>query len=246
LAGFFEELKRRKVIRVLVAYVVASWLLLQVADLLSSVLELPDWAPKLVFFLLAIGLVPALVIGATLFWLSGADERWIQNEGIPEVERQIAAGDLQAAFAAAMKVEEREPGSDLLEGYWREFSWKANFPSSPEGAAVYRRDYDDPESEWQFLGVTPLYDVRVPRGMSVYRFELEGHEPVIRLSGGLANSADRLPENGGEVHNHYNAHVVDVTFDPVGAIDANEIRVPGMQVELDGNNVTMADFFINR
>jgi len=290
LAGFYEELKRRKVMRVLVAYIVASWLLLQVADLLSSVLDLPDWAPKLVFFLLAIGLVPALilawayditpdgikadddvqtsdrprkpkeksflpiasvgflaaVIGATLFWLSGADQRWIQNEGIPEVERQIVAGDQQAAFAAAMKVEERDPGSDLLEGYWREFSWKANFPSNPEGAAVYRRDYNDPESAWQLLGVTPLYDVRVPRGLSVYRFELEGHEPVIRLSGGLGGSGDRLPEDGGDSYNIYNAHVVDVTFDPVGAIDANEIRVPGMQFQLDGNNVTMADFFINR
>ena len=276
--------------RVLVAYIVASWLLLQVADVLSSILTLPDWAPKLVFFLLAIGLVPAMilawayditpdgikadadvqasgkprekkeksflpiasvgflaaVIGATLFWLSGADQRWIQNEGIPEVERQIDVGDPQAAFAAAMKVEERDPGSDLLEEYWREFSWKANFPSQPEGAAVYRRDYNDPESEWQFLGVTPLYDVRVPRGMSVYRFELEGHEPVIRLSGGLAGSADRMPVSGGGTYNQYNAHVVDVTFDPVGAIDANDIRVPGMQFQLGGNNVTMADFFINR
>jgi hypothetical protein len=219
LAGFFEELKRRKVIRVLVAYVVASWLLLQIADVLSSILTLPDWAAKLVFYLLAIGLVPALilawayeitpdgiktdnevrksgqvakdrgsnflpiasvgfaaaVIGAALFWFAGADERWIRDEGIPEVERQIAAGDSQAAFVAAMKVEERVPGSALLEDYWREFSWKVNFPSQPEGATVYRRDYDAPDSEWQMLGVTPLYDARVPRGMSVYRFELEGH-----------------------------------------------------------------------
>jgi len=291
LAGFFEELKRRKVMRVFVAYIVASWLLLQVAEVLSSVLDLPDWSPKLVFFLLAIGLVPALilawayditpdgikadddvrasdkpkekkensflpiasvgfaaaVVGATLFWLSGADERWIQNEGIPEVEQQIAAGDLQAAFAAAMKVEERDPESDLLEGYWREFSWKQNFPSQPEGASVYRRDYDDAESEWHFLGVTPLYDVRVPRGMSVYRFELEGHEPVVRLSGGLSGSGDRIAEDDdADSGNHYSAYIVDVTFDQVGAIDANEIRVPGVQIRLDGKNVAMADFFIGR
>jgi hypothetical protein len=36
--------------------------LLQVADVLSSILSLPDWAPKLVFFLLAIGIVPALIL----------------------------------------------------------------------------------------------------------------------------------------------------------------------------------------
>jgi hypothetical protein len=291
LAGIFEELKRRKVIRVFVAYIVASWLLLQVADVLSSVLTLPDWAPKLVFFLLAIGLVPALILawayeitpdgiktdsearepgtevsngkgsgflpiasigfvaavtGAALFWISGADDRWIRDEGIPEVERQIAAGDLQGAFDAAMKVEERQPDSALLDGYWREFSWKANFPSQPEGATVYRRDYDDSESEWELLGVTPLYDVRVPRGMSVYRFELEGHEPIIRLSGGLAGSADRIGVSGDQTRNNYNAHIYDVTFDRVGAIDPDEARVPGIQIRLNGDDVKIADFYIDR
>lgn len=290
MAGFYEELKRRKVIRVLFAYIVASWLLLQIADVLSSVLTLPDWAGKLVFFLLAIGLVPALilawayeitpdgikaddevrevspaekekgsnflpiasvgfiaaVVGATLFWLAGAEERWIRDEGIPEVERQIAAGDPRAAFAAAMAVEERDPGSKHLDGYWREFSWKANFPSQPEGATVYRRDYDAPESEWQLLGTTPLYDVRVPRGMSVYRFELDGHATIVRLSGGLAGSADRMPVTGDATGNNYNAHIYDVTFDPVGTIDPGEIRVPGTRLRVDGEDITIADFFIDR
>ena len=291
MAGFFEELKRRKVIRVLVAYVVAAWLLLQIADVLSSILTLPDWAAKLVFYLLAIGLVPALilawayevtpdgiktdsearesrevpkeprgssflpiasvgfaaaVIGATLFWFAGADERWIRDEGIPEVERQIAAGDPQAAFVAAMKVEERVPGSELLEGYWREFSWKVNLPSQPEGATVYRRDYDAPDSEWQMLGVTPLYDARVPRGMSVYRFELEGHETITRLVGGLAGSADRIGITGDQTRNNYNAHIYDITFDRTGTIDPGEVRVPGIQIRLDGGDVRIDDFFINR
>ena len=62
MAGLIDELKRRKVFRVLVAYFIAAWLLLQVAEVLSSILSLPDWAPKLVLFLLAIGLLPALIL----------------------------------------------------------------------------------------------------------------------------------------------------------------------------------------
>ena len=62
MSGLIEELKRRKVFRVLVAYLIAAWLLLQVAEVLSSILSLPDWAPKLVLFLLAIGLLPALIL----------------------------------------------------------------------------------------------------------------------------------------------------------------------------------------
>ena len=84
-----------------------------------------------------------------------------------------------------MKVVERDPDSDLLEGYWQEFSWKAEFPVAiPKVRPFIGATTMTLSPEWHFLGVTPLYDVSVPRGMSVYRFELEGHEPVVRLSGG--------------------------------------------------------------
>ncbi len=58
---FFEELRRRNVIRVGVAYLVAAWLLLQIVDVLAPLLDLPEWVGKLVFLVLLIGLVPALV-----------------------------------------------------------------------------------------------------------------------------------------------------------------------------------------
>lgn len=60
--SLFTELKRRNVFRVAVAYVVASWLLLQVTDVLMQILELPDATGKFVFLALVLGFVPALVI----------------------------------------------------------------------------------------------------------------------------------------------------------------------------------------
>lgn len=59
--SLFVELKRRNVFRVGAAYVVVSWLLLQVFDVIAPILELPPWAPKLLLLLIAIGFVPALV-----------------------------------------------------------------------------------------------------------------------------------------------------------------------------------------
>jgi hypothetical protein len=47
--GFFGELKRRNVFRVGALYVVGAWVLLQVANLLFDILELPDVALKWVF-----------------------------------------------------------------------------------------------------------------------------------------------------------------------------------------------------
>jgi hypothetical protein len=59
--SFIAELKRRNVIRMGVAYLVASWLLLQVVDVLVPLLELPVWVGKLVFLILLVGLIPTLI-----------------------------------------------------------------------------------------------------------------------------------------------------------------------------------------
>ena len=59
--SLYSELKRRNVIRVAIAYAVASWVLLQIVDVITPILELPAWAPKLVFVILAIGMVAVLV-----------------------------------------------------------------------------------------------------------------------------------------------------------------------------------------
>ncbi|MCH8135544.1 MAG: hypothetical protein IIB77_06170, partial [Proteobacteria bacterium] len=53
--SFFSELKRRNVIRVGVAYLVASWLLLQIVDVLAPILDLPVWVGKLVFLIITVG-----------------------------------------------------------------------------------------------------------------------------------------------------------------------------------------------
>ena len=53
--SLFSELKRRNVFRVALLYVVASWLILQVTDVGVSLLGLPEWTGRFVFFLLLIG-----------------------------------------------------------------------------------------------------------------------------------------------------------------------------------------------
>lgn len=57
---FFSELKRRNVFRVAVMYLAVTWLSLQATDVLGSLLELPGWLGKVVFFLLLIGFPCAL------------------------------------------------------------------------------------------------------------------------------------------------------------------------------------------
>jgi len=60
--SLFEELKRRNVFKVGIAYAVSSWILLQLTEIVSGILELPAWAPKLILVILAVGFVPALIL----------------------------------------------------------------------------------------------------------------------------------------------------------------------------------------
>jgi predicted esterase len=292
LATVFEELKRRKVFRVFVAYVVASWLLLQVAEVLSSILTLPEWAPKLVFFLLIIGFVPALILawayevtpegirrdkhpedsngsstpryssvalialsvvaagslGAILLWMSGADDRWARDVALPLVEQHIVDGDWEQAFAAALKLQERAPDSTLLDEYWSEFSLKTSIPSQPEGATVYRRAYGEPGADWQLLGKTPIHDVRIPRGFSLMRIEMPGFKEVLRIVGTLpiAGGSYSLKTEEDVTGIRYVIPPVNVVLNPADSVEVDDVRVPGTQVMIDGQLVSIADFRIGR
>jgi serine/threonine-protein kinase len=52
--SFFEELKRRHVFKVGIAYVIVAWLILQVSDVVLGQIGVPDWIFKFILFLLVI------------------------------------------------------------------------------------------------------------------------------------------------------------------------------------------------
>ena len=62
LANFWKELRRRKVIRVAIAYLVVAWLVIEVANVLLPTLLLPEWSLRLVTALVALGFPVAVVL----------------------------------------------------------------------------------------------------------------------------------------------------------------------------------------
>jgi adenylate cyclase len=59
--SFFAELKRRNVIRFAGLYLVGAWLLTQVTSTVLPMFGAPDWLPRTIVSLLAIGFIPALI-----------------------------------------------------------------------------------------------------------------------------------------------------------------------------------------
>ena len=63
--SFFTELKRRNIFRVVTLYLVAGWLVLQVADVLSGVMGLPDWTLRLIALILGLGFLFVVIFAFT-------------------------------------------------------------------------------------------------------------------------------------------------------------------------------------
>jgi TolB-like protein/Tfp pilus assembly protein PilF len=92
-SNFFAELKRRNVIRVAGLYLVGAWLLVQVASTVLPMFGAPNWLPRSIVILLAIGFVPALIF-SWVFELTPAglkrDEDVAPEESIaPQTARRM-------------------------------------------------------------------------------------------------------------------------------------------------------------
>ena len=85
MSSIFTELKRRNVIRVALLYGLAAWIILQVAGLLFGLLELPNWAGKLVLGLLLLGFPLVLLFS----WIYELTPDGIRRES--QIDRSEAA-----------------------------------------------------------------------------------------------------------------------------------------------------------
>lgn len=59
--SLYQELKRRNVIRVAIAYLALAWLLIEVASVLFPSFDIPDWAFRFLVIVIAFGFIPTLV-----------------------------------------------------------------------------------------------------------------------------------------------------------------------------------------
>lgn len=57
----FQELKRRNVFRVGIAYAIAAWVLLQIIDVVVPIIEAPEWVSKAMLLMIAVGFPLALL-----------------------------------------------------------------------------------------------------------------------------------------------------------------------------------------
>lgn len=120
--SLFEELKRRNVIRVAIAYVVGAWLLIQGADLIFDLVGADDWLLRALAGVLALGFIPAVIFA----WAFEMTPEGIKKE--KDVDRtqsitthtarklDIATMALLVAAIALLALDRFLPNDDLQKG----------------------------------------------------------------------------------------------------------------------------------
>src|SRR6478672_13198372 len=86
LHSFFAELKRRNVVRMAGLYLVGAWLLTQVASTVLPMFGAPDWLPRTIVILLAIGFLPALIFS----WVFEVTPEGLKRDAEVPLEQSIA------------------------------------------------------------------------------------------------------------------------------------------------------------
>lgn len=99
--SFFAELKRRKVIRLAVTYLLAGIVILGGADVLVPALALQEWVLRLVALLLILGFPLSLVLAWHFDWTpDGLKRADSVDDAVPSAEPADSSGDAAGASAA--------------------------------------------------------------------------------------------------------------------------------------------------
>jgi adenylate cyclase len=105
---FWAELKRRRVIRVVVLYAIAGWIVIEVASTVLPNLNLPDWTVTLVTALVVLGFIIAIMLA----WASDIGPGGVHRTNAPVVDEAAPEESVSAAVTEDEPLPPRPPHSD--------------------------------------------------------------------------------------------------------------------------------------
>ncbi len=188
-------------------------------------------------YVIPIAAAAILLTAASVWFLNQqAKIRWAREEVLPEVERLIEANfsDLTEPYELAVSAEKIMSNDPKLAELFARCSLNINIKTDPAGAEIYKKIYRSPDSEWEYLGVSPLENVRLPIGFFRWKIEKEGHAKVLAAS----SSWDIVvtPED------KFIPYDLVRVLDEEGKIPEGMDRVAGAQTPIG----ELGDFFIDR
>jgi formylglycine-generating enzyme required for sulfatase activity/dienelactone hydrolase len=100
-----------------------------------------------------------------------------RSSALKNISTLIEEDDYVVAYQQALAFESQYPEERLPEELWDELTRLATIITEPAGATLSYKIYDQVNDPWTQTGVTPLKDIRLPKGNLRIRLEKDGYMP---------------------------------------------------------------------
>ena len=174
---------------------------------------------KSLFLKLALVLITFIILGF-VFVPPIINKQNARNNLLPAIEKLVNENfrPPTKAFDLALQAEKYIPRDSALAKLWPVVSSTTSIETDPAGAEVFWKDYDTPNAEWRVAGITPLKNVRFPRGYLRMEIRKKGYQ-TIEYAGPWAYA--RL---GGDI--------AKLKMDKEGTLPENMVRIPKKVTEM--------------
>jgi dienelactone hydrolase len=173
------------------------------------------------------GILTIIAIGITVgFRMSRQSNiRWAKEQAIPQIKQLYSKWvNLTEAYEIALIAQKYIPKDPVLIDLLSQITTHVSIQTDPPGADIYLQEYNDIDSEWQFLGRSPIDSLPMP-GNTLYRWKIEkeGYDTVVAIEITNIGTLDRM-------------------LDKKGTLPAGMVRVTGQNT----NAGTIPDFYIDK
>ncbi len=184
----------------------------------------------------ALLIIAAIAIAAIWFFNRQAKIRYARQELLPEIERLIVENwpDVIEAYQLAEEAEKYIPSDPKLSELFSECSMKISIKTDPPGADIYSKAYKAPDSEWEYVGISPIEKIRVPVGYFRWKIEKEGYETILAASSTFNFDTSK--------RNLFVPNGLMRMLDKKENIPPGMVRVPNTETNLG----KLGDFFIDK
>jgi dienelactone hydrolase len=176
-------------------------------------------------WLLAIAALAIVVSAAGWLVYRNSRVRWARTRALPQIAELIQKEQFAAANRLLRQIEPYMVDDPEFVKLRSGFLFPTSIRTTPGGADVYMKGYNEVDRDWEYLGKSPI-DTRGPNGYFRWRVRKPGYSTFEGAAGTL----------GG----------VNITLLPDGAVPDGMVRVPGITVRAEGNAVAIADFFLDK
>ena len=161
--------------------------------------------------------------------------QWAEDVALAQIEDLTAEAEgfwdkNIEAFELAVEAEKYIPDNPKLHHFMKLGSGILSIITQPAGAQVYRKPFNKPENDWEFIGTTPILSRRMPYYLFRWKIENPGYETQYRASW----SGGQIEWDSGT----YLPDTLECVLDKSGTLPPNMVRISGTG--------EIADFFIDK